>query len=89
VIRQNDSFVQCEKKGENIMTCEKCWSDAYMRSRWTGHSQAEEYKNLLNNRKDSPCTPEQQAGDYWDNEKQCDKREPYKGDKPGERGDKP
>lgn len=55
--------------------CEKCWGNAYMRSRLTGKSQMECYQELLEERKDKPCTPEQQAGDYWDEEKQCDKRD--------------
>lgn len=44
------------------MACEKCWGDAYMRSLFNGKSQAENYAELLVERKDSPCTPEQQAG---------------------------
>ena len=36
--------------------------DAYLRSRLNGRSQAENYEELLKERKDSPCTPEQQAG---------------------------
>lgn len=55
-------------------SCEKCWSDAYIRSIATGKSQGECYLDLLEERKDNPCTPKEQAGDYWDEEKQCDKR---------------
>jgi hypothetical protein len=54
--------------------CEKCWADAYMRSRMTGKSQSECYRELLEERKDNPCSLQEQAGEYWDEEKQCDKR---------------
>jgi hypothetical protein len=55
-------------------SCEKCWSDAYHISRSTGNCQAEAYAKLLKEREDSPCTPKQQAGQFWDEEKQIDKR---------------
>lgn len=45
------------------MACEKCWGDAYLR--WMGnpeHTQAEHYAALLEERKDSPCTAEEQLG---------------------------
>lgn len=58
-----------------MSACEKCWSDAYMRSKVTGKSQGGCYQELLEERKDNPCTPEQQAGDYWNEEKQCDNRD--------------
>ncbi len=46
-----------------MATCEKCWDDAYMRT----HSepmicQVDHYYNLLKERKENPCTPEEQAG---------------------------
>jgi hypothetical protein len=44
------------------MVCEKCWSDAYLKAKSTGRSQAECYLELLEERKDNPCTPEEQAG---------------------------
>jgi hypothetical protein len=56
------------------MICEKCWSNAYFKSLFLGKSQAEIYQELLLERKDNPCTPQQQAGDYWDEENQCDSR---------------
>lgn len=59
-----------------MAACEKCWTDAFHRSREAfGKSQAEHYQKLIEERKDNPCTPKQQAGEYWDEEKQCDKRE--------------
>ena len=44
------------------MMCEKCWEDAYMRSRFEdpSKSQAEHYADLLIERMDNPCTPDQQ-----------------------------
>lgn len=57
-----------------MSACEKCWSDAYMRMLSTGKSQGECYLELLAERKDNPCTPRQQSGQFWDEEKQCDKR---------------
>ena len=56
------------------MTCEKCWGDAYFRSLSTGKSQIDCYYELLLERKDNPCTQQEQAGQYWDKERQCDKR---------------
>ena len=45
------------------MACEKCWGDAYLR--WMSDpakSQAEHYADLLQERKNSLCTPEEEAG---------------------------
>jgi hypothetical protein len=58
-----------------MAACEKCWADAYMRSIGSGKSQSDCYYELLEERKNNPCTPQEQAGDYWDEEKQCDRRE--------------
>jgi len=58
-----------------IHCCEKCWGDAYMRSLDDPYKdQAEHYTDLLNERKDNPCTPREQAGQWWNEEKQCDER---------------
>lgn len=48
--------------------CEKCWSDA-------GGSTAEYYR-LLDERKDNPCSPREQAGQFWDAIKRIDTRLP-------------
>ena len=43
--------------------CEKCWDDAYLR--WMSDpskTQADHYADLLVERKDDPCTLEQQEG---------------------------
>lgn len=42
--------------------CEKCWGDAYMRMMVNGKSQYDNYRELLEERKGNPCTPDQQAG---------------------------
>ncbi len=55
--------------------CEKCWANAYTRSLETGKSQAVCYADLLMERKDNPCSPKDQAGEFWDDDKQCDRRE--------------
>lgn len=44
------------------MGCERCWNDAYTQARMSGQSQADVYRQLLDERKDDPCTPEQQVG---------------------------
>ena len=46
-----------------MASCEKCWGDAYMRSRENPiKAQAEHYADLVAERAESPCTPEEQAG---------------------------
>ena len=42
-----------------MASCEKCWSDAYTKSRGSGRSQTEVYSELVKQR---DCTPEEQAG---------------------------
>ena len=47
--------------------CEKCWADAWMRAR--NHpmkSHSEHYHDLLEERKNNPCTEAQQRGEYED-----------------------
>ena len=46
-----------------MASCEKCWSDSYMRmSENPMMGQTEHYHELLKERKDNPCTLEEQAG---------------------------
>lgn len=45
-----------------MAACEKCWSDAYMRSLSNGKPQTENYQALLQERKDKPCSKEEQTG---------------------------
>lgn len=42
------------------MACEKCWADAYMRMLVNGKGQAENYQELLEERKDNPCSEAEQ-----------------------------
>lgn len=42
-----------------MSACEKCWSDAHSRDQF---NVAEEYSKLIDERRDHPCTPEEQAG---------------------------
>jgi hypothetical protein len=57
-----------------MSACEKCWSDSYFIWRLTGKPREECYSKLLKEREANPCTPKQQAGDWWDEEKQIDRR---------------
>lgn len=52
--------------------CEKCWADAY--DPYNPDSQVERYQQLLKERKDNPCSPKEQAGQWWDEERQIDTR---------------
>lgn len=54
--------------------CEKCWSDAYLFAALRGISQAEAYRELLSERREHPCSPEEQAGQWWDEKEQRDTR---------------
>ena len=45
-----------------MASCEKCWADAYTRAFGTGKTQTEAYQELIEERKDDHCTPEEQAG---------------------------
>jgi hypothetical protein len=42
--------------------CEKCWADAWWLAKELGGYQADRYEELLRERKDNPCTKEQQEG---------------------------
>ena len=42
-----------------MSSCEKCWRDAH---RGPQYSVADEYARLVDERRDSPCSPEEQAG---------------------------
>lgn len=60
-----------------MAACEKCWEDArriHFRQPRRGEELYDVYKRLLDERKDNPCTPREQAGQFWDEEKQIDKR---------------
>ena len=58
-----------------MSSCEKCWNDASLRAREGLYpSQAEAYQVILKERKNNPCSPKEQAGQWWDEEKQYDRR---------------
>ena len=60
-----------------MVSCEKCWRDAHRRQGLNpAKSVSEHYKDLLDERKDSPCSPQEQAGEYWDEDQQQDTRLP-------------
>jgi hypothetical protein len=44
-----------------MSTCEKCWTDAHRVYPYGDIT--EEYRRLIEARKDNPCTPEEQAGE--------------------------
>ena len=47
-----------------MSACEKCWADAARRAWLTGKDQATCYEELLIERKDHPCTADEQSGAY-------------------------
>ena len=57
--------------------CEKCWGEAYFRSLYSGKSQADCYHDVLKEveERGDICTPKEQAGQFWDDEKEIDTRE--------------
>lgn len=58
-----------------MASCEKCWEDAFRRSLGgRNKAQYEHYNDLLEERKDNTCSPKEQAGQWWDEEKQIDER---------------
>ena len=60
-----------------MAACEKCWNDAYNKSYGSHTDQATEYQKLIKERKDTPCSPEEQCGEmhlileYKDGTKHC------------------
>jgi len=58
--------------------CERCWGDAHLRMSGGHKSQADHYLDLIAERKDNQCSPQEQAGQFWDKEKQRDTREGWK-----------
>jgi hypothetical protein len=58
-----------------MAACEKCWGDAFVLSQATGRSQTSCYLKILA-REETPCSPREQAGQFWDEENQCDRRSP-------------
>jgi len=44
-----------------MSACEKCWGEAYGRSRDSGRSQTECYQEILKEREDNPCSKAEQV----------------------------
>ncbi len=58
-----------------MASCEKCWDEAYLRTFENPmKSQSEHYSDLVNERKDNQCTPEQQAGEDADRCPKCKRK---------------
>lgn len=55
-----------------MSSCEKCWSDAHRFYR--GAAESDGYTALLAQRKDTPCTPEEQAGPEAGTCQKCDRK---------------
>ena len=47
-----------------MASCEKCWSDAGWAAHLRGGDKVDHYHRLLEERKDSPCSPEEQCGEW-------------------------
>ena len=47
-----------------MSVCEKCWSDAYLRVLALGGELPDHYHDLLVERRNNPCTTEQQSGNF-------------------------
>lgn len=57
-------------------SCEKCWSEASRRAMFLGGSVSDHYYRVMKEAEDSGivCTPREKAGQFWDEERQCDSR---------------
>ena len=51
-----------------MSACEKCWRDANVRALTLGGSVADHYRDLLEERRDRPCSEAEQRGDEIPNE---------------------
>lgn len=56
------------------MICEKCWADAQSAAQHQGGEGSTHYHRLIEERKDTPCTSQEQAGPYWNEARQADQR---------------
>jgi hypothetical protein len=56
--------------------CEKCWAEAFTRAATLGGYQLDRYAEIVAERRamGTVCTPEEQAGQWWDADRQCDSR---------------
>ena len=68
-----------------MVSCEECWKDAGIRANFNNSkSKAEHYQDILKERERNPCSPQKQAGIYWDEKIQCDSRLTQTPDSPAE-----
>ena len=60
-----------------MASCEKCWSEARHRAMSDGRPTHEHYPIVMKEVEDGGrlCTPQEQAGQWWDEELQCDSRD--------------
>jgi hypothetical protein len=60
-----------------MTACEQCWDDAYLQTRLGlgGGDRVAVYRRLVGGQDTHPCTPEQQAGQFWDTGRQADIRD--------------
>jgi len=56
------------------MICEKCWRDAAAQTDGDPLQQVDMYYQLLSERSERPCTAREQAGFWWDESTQSDRR---------------
>lgn len=54
------------------MICEKCWGDSYVKDE--GVPRVDRYLELIDDRRDNPCSPREQAGEFWDEDREQDIR---------------
>ncbi len=58
--------------------CEKCWKEAYRRSLKIPHkSWGKHYLEIMAEKKGNPCSVKEQAGRWWDEERQIDTRDDH------------
>lgn len=48
-----------------MSACERCWGDAFVRQLGMAMCQSTAYRQILEERKENPCTPREQAGQWW------------------------
>ena len=57
-----------------MTSCEKCWAEAVRRNHSSGQPASEIYDEVLAEHKANPCTPKEQAGQWWSDEWGVDTR---------------
>lgn len=59
-----------------MASCERCWLEAAARAVGSGRPTTDVYYEVMKEREEAGlvCTPKEQAGQWWDEEKQRDSR---------------